>query len=106
MTDKTSGNMTIHLPVKLAQVVEKHGEQFLKVECSAIEFFQQAMSSELISECINDITTKKFLCKIIGIDMLEECYDSELLLDHIGSEKIKKYIEESLNKPCEFRKVP
>jgi hypothetical protein len=64
------------------------------------------MTSELVSEFINDELTKKFLCKIIGLDTLEACYDWELLLDHIDSKKIKKYVKESLNKPCEFRKVP
>lgn len=90
-TEKKGGNMKIHIPVDITEIIEKDGFKYLKIECSAIEYLKQAMTSELIAEFINDELTKKFMCKIIGIDTLTQCYDTTLLMDHLPWADVKGY---------------
>jgi hypothetical protein len=89
--DKKVGNMKIHIPIEIVELIEKDGFKYAKIECSAIEYIKQAMTSELIAEFINDELTKKFLCKIIGIDTLTQCYDKTLLMDHLPWTDVKDY---------------
>jgi len=89
--EKKEGNMRIHLPAEILNTFDKDGFKYIKIECSAIEFIKQAMTSELIYEFINDTNTKKFLCKVIGIETLTECYDELLLLDHLPWATVKPF---------------